>query len=384
MLFSEIYQDVQNKFRNSDTTFLTYIKNWINEGQRVILSLAPWSFNLTYMDIQMKDGQEMYDLYNWMPTDIWYVGQWTHATSTNVDDTTDAQDIVGTNDCPLTTTTDGDGFTVGAQVKFDRVEIKVSTASDGGTPEYVYEYCNGKTWTDLKELIIETPYFDGTGFTYFSFKKPAVWAKYSGTETGLTAGRYYVRIRTVTAPTTTAPIADYMKVGNKPILKIYDILRNNVKLAEVDLRNFDYLIADPTTRNEGNPSYFCQFGRDRIKVYPIPDTDATAGDTHPSDQILRVQYYQKAQELINDEDIPIIPEEYHHALVLYAWATALESDTDKIAPAIWARFLKTMDDMRRNYITGQSVDKVRVIKSIEWLESKPPYVRLPDEFPRLF
>lgn len=383
MTFKEKYQDVQQKFRDTSSSFLTNIKNWINEGQYFILNDAPWEFNLTYQDIQTKDGQQAYDLYEPMPIGIWYAGQWVHATTTNTDDTTDAQDIAGSGDFSLGTTTVDDGFTIGAQVPFDRVEIKIDAGAQG-SPEYVYEYCDGATWTDFKHLMIETPDFANTGITYISWRKPLTWSAYSGSETGLTADRFYIRVRAVTAPTTTAGTADYIKVGNFPSMKIYDILRNNVKLAPVDQRRFDSLIADPSTRTEGNPNYYSVFGKNRFRAYPIPDTDASTGTVHPSDQIMRVHYYRKVQKLTNDNDVSIIPEEFHYLLTLYAWATGLDSDSDPKSAQVWRRFKDGVEKMYQNYITGQTVDKIRVLKSIDEIEARPPYVRLPDEFPSIW
>lgn len=383
MTFKELYEDVQQKFRDTSSTHLTNIKNWINEAQRIVLTKAPWDFNLNYQDIQTKDGQLEYDLYEPMPIGIWYAGQWVHATTTNTDDTTDAQDIASADDFSFGTTTDDDGFTIGAQVPFDRVEIKVSTVAQG-SPEYVYEYCNGATWTDFKHLMLETPNLASTGTTYLSWRKPLVWAKYSGSETGLTASRFYVRVRAVTAPTTIAGSADFMKVGNFPSMKIYSILRNNVKLAQVDQRRFDTLIADPSSRTEGNPAYYSVFGKNRFRPYPVADTDGSTGTTHPSDQILRVNYFRAVQKLINDDDISIIPEEFHDLLTLYPWMVSLSSGSDPQYSHVKTLFKERMEDLVDNYITGQTMDKIRVLKSLDEIDAMPPLVRLPDDFPSLF
>lgn len=383
MTFKEIYEDVQQKFRDTSSDHLTNIKNWINEAQRIVLTKAPWDFNLSYQDIQTKDGQLEYDLYEPMPIDIWYAGQWTHSTTTNTDDTSDAQDIASEDDFSFGTITAGDGFTVGAQVPFDRVEIKVSEIVQG-SPEYVYEYCDGSTWVDFKHLMLETPDLQTEATTYLSWRKPLKWAKYSGSETGLTANRFYIRVRAVTAPTTTAGSADFMKVGNFPSMKIYSILRNNVKMTPIDQRRFDSLIADPSTRTEGNPTYYSIFGKSRFRPYPVADTDGSTGTTHPSDQIFRVNYFRSVQRLINDDDISIIPEEFHDLLTLYPWMISLSSGSDPQYSHLKTLWKERIEDLVDNYVMGQSMDKIRVVKSLDEIATQPPLVRLPDEFPSVF
>ena len=124
----------------------------------------------------------------------WAVGQWTEATQTFTDDTTDAQDA-GTGDVPLATTTDNDGHLLGAYGLFERVVYVISTAGSGGT--YEYTYWDGAEWRTLTTLT--TPNFAATGTQTLSFVPPDDWRQ--GVPTGVTfpadfdGNLFWVRVR---------------------------------------------------------------------------------------------------------------------------------------------------------------------------------------------
>ena len=149
-----------------------------------------------------------------LPLAIWKAGQWTDATTTYTDDTTDFQDA-GTSDAALETTTNNDGFIVSSTKIFNALAINVGTASVG-TPTRTLEYSTGtSTWTAITNYIS----FAGSGANYATGESiivwvpPANWAVMAaGHGTGVTVGHYGIRIRATTAPVTTAGVASTMSV----------------------------------------------------------------------------------------------------------------------------------------------------------------------------
>lgn len=148
----------------------------------------------------------------------WLAGQWDDSAGASyTDDTTDAQDA-GTDDFPLFTTTDDDGFVVQSLDKFGIIGITVTTA-EAGTPTYVVEYWNGTAWADL--LTIEEPADYTAAEHAIVFSPPVDWTALAAGDTpvdtdGLTAGYYAIKVDASTAPTT-APIASDLWVA-----KLYD------------------------------------------------------------------------------------------------------------------------------------------------------------------
>lgn len=137
-------------------------------------------------------------------TGIWKAGQWTDATTTFTDDTTDFQDV-GATDAALETTTNNDGLLVSSGTLFNALAINVSTASVG-SPVRVIEYSTGtSSWTALSNALS----FDGAGANYATGENvivivpPTDWARMtSGHGTGVTVGHFGLRIRATTAPST--------------------------------------------------------------------------------------------------------------------------------------------------------------------------------------
>ena len=149
----------------------------------------------------------------------WIAGQWTNATTTYTDDTTDAQDA-GTSDFALQTlATNNDGFIVGCLEKFTAVVTAVGTAADdtGGAGGVTGEwnYWNGSSWSALTTLAVSgTSRFFVSGRNEVLFAAPTDWATATSTEiTGLPAGSYYaIRYRATDAPDITAALASTLQV----------------------------------------------------------------------------------------------------------------------------------------------------------------------------
>lgn len=129
-------------------------------------------------------------------------GQWDDsADPAYIDDTTDAQDS-GASDFALFTTTNNDGFVVQADQKFNMVRIDTNTAPSGGSPAYEYTYWNG-AWTAL--TTIATPSYSADTSTVLFFQLPSDWTRLASSDTpvateGLTAGKFAIRVRATTAP----------------------------------------------------------------------------------------------------------------------------------------------------------------------------------------
>jgi len=142
----------------------------------------------------------------------WKAGQWVNGSATYTDDTTDAQDS-GTNDFALTTTTNNDGFIIQSLDKFGIVGIQVTTAQ-AGTPVYEYNYWNGSAYASLSTLEVPASY--AVGEVTIAFSPPLDWAPVAaGTApatSGMDVGKYVIRVRATTAPST-APLASLIWVS---------------------------------------------------------------------------------------------------------------------------------------------------------------------------
>lgn len=157
-------------------------------------------------------------------TDDWYAGQY-DASETNpyIDDTTDAQST-DANDFILATTTNGDGFYISGVLTFNKVVIKNAPQFDG-SPVAVYEYYNGTTWANL--TLATTPSWTAAaGDKTIEFDYPQDWSVWDGAEasdgaagtvSGALFGRFLIRVRFTTAPTS-QQVADYFEISHAQYL----------------------------------------------------------------------------------------------------------------------------------------------------------------------
>lgn len=136
---------------------------------------------------------------------MWKAGQWqNNAAASYIDDTTDAQSST-TDDFPIATATNNDGYVIQAKDKFNLVTLVISTANnDAGTAEYTF--WNGSAWASLP--LIKTPTLTSTGTVELVFHSPATWTPTLSTDSvvstvGLTAGMYAIRCRFTTKPSVT-------------------------------------------------------------------------------------------------------------------------------------------------------------------------------------
>ena len=145
----------------------------------------------------------------------WKAGQWTNATTTYTDDTTDAQDA-GANDFPLETTSANDGFIVLCKTKFNLINLLIGTAGSGTGSTHDFAYSKAGSWTTfaIGSMIV------GPLASHWTAAETLIWwdvfpdwALTTGAEaTGIPAGYYAVRVRATTPPGTVAALATTMSV----------------------------------------------------------------------------------------------------------------------------------------------------------------------------
>lgn len=202
-----------------------------------------------------------------IPNELWIFGQWTNATTTFTDDTTDAQDT-GTDDAALETTTNNDGFIVASRVPFNVLSFNVSTASAGGAAVRATRFSNaaGTAWATAISNLFIAPTTAGdyaTGENVVAFAAPVDWGKSVSLATNLGDGYYAMNVRATTAPSGTAGKMTAMEIFFFPqlteALQDNAILSDNfaageLKLARDSVNGYygDALVALFSTANDQN------------------------------------------------------------------------------------------------------------------------------------
>jgi len=183
------------------------------------------------------------------PDTEWIAGQWTDATTTLADDTTDAQDA-GTDDFPINTTTISDGHIIGCNYPFGLVSYDMTTATIGAALEGVIEYWNGTAWTAIPAIgmAVDIPRVAGvqwaTGELIIMFDPPIDWSM-AGSGTNVSATKYNLRYRS-SAAGTTAGLARRIYVG-VPISS-WVSLATNTEASVRDYSPYGLSIPDGVTR----------------------------------------------------------------------------------------------------------------------------------------
>lgn len=98
-----------------------------------------------------------------------------------------------------------------------------------------------------------------------------------------------------------------------------------VKLQGMDRQKFDEYITgwNGSTYNTGDPLVYFVWDN-KLELFPVPDVSAANS--------LKVWYNKKPTDVVNDVDIPSVPELYHTAIVnmCLAWAYELDEDWDAV------------------------------------------------------
>lgn len=110
---------------------------------------------------------------------------------------------------------------------------------------------------------------------------------------------------------------------------------------ELDFRTLaDFQTLTLGDTSPGEPAIFTVYAG-TLLVAPTPDV------TYPATLL----YDRAAIDLADNAVAPITPARTHHGLVAGAQAYALELENDPTGQALEARFQKTIDSMRRRYLT---------------------------------
>ncbi len=105
------------------------------------------------------------------------------------------------------------------------------------------------------------------------------------------------------------------------------------------LKEFDeYLNGwDGSQYGTGTPVYFHKYAN-KLRLFPIPDIDGTNN--------IKIYYRKRPVALVNDTDIPEVPEEYHNAIVSYILEQAYFMDEDYEASQLASN--KVTSDLNTN------------------------------------
>jgi len=128
----------------------------------------------------------------------------------DVDFTDEANDAVA-DDVPLLPDpkSDGDGFLVGANVKFNWILFNMSMAGVGSCT-ITWQYWDGSAWQSLNVIYDSTSDFKVTGLSRVHIVKPSDWIKRSVISKTL----YWLFGEASSGTMTTQPVATQLWVGN--------------------------------------------------------------------------------------------------------------------------------------------------------------------------
>lgn len=100
-------------------------------------------------------------------------------------------------------------------------------------------------------------------------------------------------------------------------IRIYSPANQAIELTYVEYEDFDRVMANQNNVSNTVPAYWRAFNN-QIEVYPNADAIYD----------LRLKYIKAATTLVNDTDVPEIPEAFSEVLVLAAYKRALEHNDD--------------------------------------------------------
>lgn len=133
--------------------------------------------------------------------------------------------------------------------------------------------------------------------------------------------RRFTFMETEGTPTTTASsstLSNYPTDVQTPLsLRIVSPINYATLLTYVEYEDFDESIPNQALAGDNIPQYWRIFNGS-IEVYP------TADDTYT----LKLKYIKNPTELVDDSDVPEIPESFGEILVLAAYKRALEHNDD--------------------------------------------------------
>jgi hypothetical protein len=100
-------------------------------------------------------------------------------------------------------------------------------------------------------------------------------------------------------------------------LRIYNPKNKAIELTYVEYEDFDTVMANPNNVSNTVPAYWRVFNGD---IFVYPNADAVYD--------LKLKYLKSVGELVNDTDVPEIPESFSELVVLAGYKRALEHNDD--------------------------------------------------------
>jgi hypothetical protein len=173
--------------------------------------------SVTFLEVQNRGASATpAAIVGFMKDQFWIAGQWTDASTTFVDTTINAQAGVS-NGFVLETTTQNDGFIVGAMYPFGAISLDVTTAGSGTTTSHTIEYWNGTAWVGIVAAgmlvdVARTSADWAAGEDLILFTPPGPWAK-GGSGTDVPQTTYNIRIKRTNVTQATAALARRVYVG---------------------------------------------------------------------------------------------------------------------------------------------------------------------------
>jgi len=136
----------------------------------------------------------------------WKFGSWTNASTTYTDDTADAQSTA-TNDIALETLTVNDGCLFACACPFNAISVNVTTASGGTAPVRALDYSIATGWSTGAVIPVNNAAALTTGEAVWAWHVWPDWVPMTSVHgTNVPLGYYGVRLRSTTAPGTTAAL----------------------------------------------------------------------------------------------------------------------------------------------------------------------------------
>lgn len=145
------------------------------------------------------------------------------------DKTTEAQEATA-DDTPLEIAADNNsGFAIVSPHKFNCIALNIGVGSSGGSAVRTVEYSGPSGWVAIANCLVAAPTSGdwSTGEQLVWFTKPAAWTVMDAVNhAGYPVGLYGIRVRSTTAPTTTAAVASSLSVAD--IKSFKDLSAGNI------------------------------------------------------------------------------------------------------------------------------------------------------------
>ncbi|WP_057766693.1 phage adaptor protein [Cytobacillus praedii] len=139
----------------------------------------------------------------------------------------------------------------------------------------------------------------------------------------------------------------------------YEVIADQSKYPlPTDLVNIVYLFDESNKRV--NLVQFDDFSSTGYKMW---GNDLILQPTPKLDSEMNLYYHARLPRLVNPDDIPVLPEQYHDLLVLYAVAKAKYQDEElEMQSSAWSDYLRRKDE----FITFNQSNEIYTIQEVYW------------------